>query len=254
MTLALDCANYTAIPTPQQLDCLKQAGYARAIVGCSYGVVAGMQLAAFYAAGFEVEAYAWVSFKDNWQSAIDQCLAVINARSSIRRLWLDCEEQPPEGVRTAEVVARIKACIAYIASKRPDLTVGIYTAKWWWMKVGNPIDFADRLLWTAGYTPDGEPPTTEPLLYGGWQRAEMWQYAGSVETCGLNIDRNVIMEEHMPLNDDDKQAIANIVKLEIAAERDERTQDSVNAAKLALELFRQELEAAGQLPPRGGGK
>jgi hypothetical protein len=156
-----------------------------------------MQLAAFYAAGFEIEAYAWVSFKDTWQTEIDHCLLTISPRSSIRRLWLDCEEDAP-GLSTAQIVGRIKSAIAYIASKRPDLQIGIYTARWWWMKIGNPTDFCGYPLWTAGYTSDGNPPSTDPLLYGGWQSAVMWQYAGSVETCGLNIDRSIILEEHMP--------------------------------------------------------
>lgn len=53
----------------------------------------------------------------------------------------------------------------------------------------------------------------------------------------------------MDFTDKNKQEIAEIVKWEIAAERNERTQDMVAAAKLALEQFRQELTASGQLPP-----
>lgn len=54
----------------------------------------------------------------------------------------------------------------------------------------------------------------------------------------------------MPLTKEDKADIGQIVKLEIALAREEHNRDCLATSKLALEQFRQELEAAGQLPPR----
>ena len=241
MRLALDCANFTPTPTPVQLQCLRDAGYERAVVGCSYGTVADMQLAAFYAFGFKTEAYAWVSFGASWQQPIDHALTVIAHRPYVTRLWLDVEEEIT-GMTSPQYEARIDAVIAYVQGKRPDLELGIYTGRWWWLKnLAGCTKYAVMPLFAAEYTADGAPPSGQPLLFGGWEKAELWQYAGSVETCGLNIDQSVILEENM--TDQDKTDVANIVQAEIKT----LVPDIV---KLYLELFRQELEKAGQLPPR----
>lgn len=245
MRLALDCSNFTAIPNPTQLACLKFAGYTRAVVGCSDGTVANMQLAAYYAAGFEVEAYCWVSYGSQWTAKIDHALNVLKTARGVRRMWLDIEsDEQISGIdpTVSQLEARIKAVKTYIQLARPDLELGIYTSRGFWLGHGNLLTFKDMPLFTAQYVVDATiPPTGQPLLYGGWTEAVMWQYAGSADTCGLNLDRSVILEESM--TDQDKTDVANIVKAEIVA----LTPDIV---KLALELFRQELEAAKQLPPR----
>lgn len=201
MRLALDLANFTPVPTPPQLQCLKDGGYTRAIVGCSYGTVADMQLAAFYAFGFEVEAYAWVAFGASWQKPLDHALTVISHRPYVRRLWLDVEEQVT-GMTSAQYEARIDAVIAYVRSKRPDLDMGIYTGRWWWLQnLPACTKYAGMPLFTAQYvTNPAVPPGGVPLLFGGWQEVAIWQYAGSVETCGLNIDRCVMLE---PVEEDE---------------------------------------------------
>jgi len=198
MRLALDCANYTAVPSPAQLDCLKTAGYARAIIGCSYGSVADMQLAAYYAAGFEVDAYAWVSFGASWSTPLDRALIVIARRPAVRRLWLDVEEEVA-GMSPPQYEARIQAAVAYVRDKRPDLTLGIYTGRWWWEKnLPRCTRYRDLPLFAAQYVSDpAAAPAGTPTMFGGWERAALWQYAGSTETCGLNIDRCVILEDAM---------------------------------------------------------
>lgn len=190
---AIDIANYTSVPTAAQCACLKSNGYGLAIVGCSYGTLAGPQLSAFVAGGIAVEAYAWVQFSPSWQGVLDRALAVIQ-NYPVKRLWLDCEGAI---INTGQTVARINAAIGYVQSKRPDLTLGIYTGGWWWKpNTADSQAFKHMPLWTADYVQDpGHDPTGTPKLYGGWTEAAIWQYAGTIDTCGLNTDRNVIMEE-----------------------------------------------------------
>ena len=194
--LAIDVANYTKIPVPNQCACLLQNDYTLAIVGVSYGVVAGPQIQAFLDGGLEVEAYGWVSFEATWQQPLDRALALIQ-NYPIKRFWLDCEG-PTHGASDGAVVARINAAVGYVQTKRPDLVVGIYTGCWWWNpNTGDSDAFKQLPLWIASYVTDAtNPPLDEtPPLCGGWTQAAVWQYAGTVQTCGLNTDRNIVFQQ-----------------------------------------------------------
>lgn len=196
MRLAVDWANYTPVPNALQLECLKENGYERVIVGVSYGVVAGLQLSACEQAGLAVEAFAFVDFDSHWTQPLDKALAVIAPHPKVRRLWLDCEG-PTLRIGPRAVVARIHEAIAYVRGKRPDLELGIYTGAWWWIpETADSRQFAHMPLWMANYVQNPAiPPNGQPGLCGGWQHANIWQYAGTIDTCGLNTDRNVILEE-----------------------------------------------------------
>lgn len=194
---AADFANYTPVPSPAQLARLKELGYTKIIVGCSYGSVARPQMQACLDAGFNVEAYAWVSFKNDWQVVLDRALAAV-AGLPVKRLWLDCEEEPMSGwdapsvaTQTA-VVARIDRAFKYVAAARPDLALGIYTGAWWWRPgTGDYTGFASYPLWSADY----RAPTGAPSLYGGWQSVAVWQFADKLAGSDLNADDNLILEE-----------------------------------------------------------
>jgi hypothetical protein len=190
MRKCLDVANYTPIPTAAEVACLVADGYERGIVGASYGSVARGQLEAFQDGGMEIEAYAWVSFADNWQHPLDHALAVIQGLP-VTRLWMDCEEDPG----AADVLTRIDDALAYVHNVRPDLEMGIYTGGWWWKpNAGNSTRYGAMPLWTADYLQPRDE-ADKPYLYGGWTEAAIWQTAGSVQLCGLNADDNVILEE-----------------------------------------------------------
>ncbi len=198
MDKAVDFANYTAIPTPEQVRCLLENGYTRAIVGVSYGFVARPQLEVCAKGGMDIEAYAWVRFSDLWRIPLDKALNVIGGLP-VKRLWLDCEENtqwPPD-----KVLDRIAEAEVYVRNQRIDLDVGIYTGAWWWKPHTNDSErFSALPLWFASYR---EPNIDyRQLLFGGWTEAAMWQYAGTVETCGLNTDRNVILEARVKYTDE----------------------------------------------------
>lgn len=194
MRKAIDIANWTLVPTRAQIDCWRNDGYERLIVGVSYGNLAPGQLAVAAAGGMEVEAYGWVSFGAGWAAPLDRALSII-APHPVKRLWLDCE-QATMGATPGQVVARIAAAIQYVRNRRPDLGIGIYTAAWWWVpNTNNAQDFRGIPLWTAEYVSNPlNPPNGIPRMFGGWASAAMWQYAGTIYTCGLNTDRNVILE------------------------------------------------------------
>lgn len=185
---ALDCANYSPIPTQDQLAEMKAQGYGLAIVGCSYGQVAHSQLLAFSGAGMAVEAYAWVSFGNDWQRLIDRALAAIKD-TPVRRFWLDCEEEP----KAANTTQRIREARDYAASLT-SLPLGIYTGGWWWVpNTGDWQGMNDLPLWTADYrTPDDK----GPKLYGGWTQAAIWQFADHVP-LDFNADDNIVLGGRM---------------------------------------------------------
>lgn len=199
---AIDCANYTTVPTPAQVACLVNQGYTKAIVGCSYGTVARAQLAAFSAGGMSIEAYCWVSFTNDWIAPLDKAIATIQG-TGVSRLWLDCEEDPGK----TPAIDRIQQAHLYVSS-RTELPLGIYTGGWWWTpNTGDSTFFSDLdfPLWSAEYVN-----APAPHLYGGWSEVAIWQTRGSVDLCGLNADDNVILEEE-GMTDEVKAAIAAIL-------------------------------------------
>lgn len=191
---AVDVANYTAVPTPAQVQCLIADGYTTAIVGCSYGQVARSQLMAFSDNGMKIEAYAWITHPLN-TLLLERALTVI-AGLPVTRLWLDAEADT-NGRTPAGVVADINGAVEYCQKVRPDLALGIYTGAWWWTpRTGNSQETWGLPLWLANYR-DTDNPLAESEIPGGWTREStaIWQYAGTIETCGLNTDRNLILEE-----------------------------------------------------------
>ncbi len=209
MTKCIDISNYsgnhpTGIPTPDDVRCLLADGWQTAIVGGSYGTIATAQLDACAAGGMDVEVYAFIEFRDGWEAAIDRALAALTGH--VRRLWLDCEESSPLG--PSGTAQRIHDAIAYVHAARPDLELGIYTGGWWWTPETNDShEFADMPLWTAEY----DSRIVSPTMYGGWTQAAIWQYQGSVDTCGLNADRNLILEGG-DVTQQDKDEIVQDVK------------------------------------------
>ena len=195
---AIDFANYTPIPTQDQVRCLLDQGYTTAIIGVSFGAVARAQLEACSRGGMDIEAFCWVRFNDAWRSPLDKALSTIRGLP-VKRMWLDCEDATtwPQSM----IESRILEAEAYVHNGRPDVTTeAIYTGGWWWnAHMPTSTRFKDWDLWTANYVRDPNvAPYGQPPLYGGWESAAIWQYAGTVQTCGLNTDRNVILEEHMP--------------------------------------------------------
>lgn len=191
----IDIANFTAVPTPEQLALMKSLGLTTLIVGASYGIVARNQIIAGQAAKLNTEAYAFIEFSDNWKAPLDRALNAI-AGLGIERLWLDLELQA-NGYTPDEICARIREATDYVESIAPSIQVGYYSAAWWWNANCAGIaadDVYARPLWFARY---GSPERGWENDFGGWTAEHViyHQYAGSVTYIGLNVDLNTILWE-----------------------------------------------------------
>lgn len=245
MNLAIDFANFTAVPTPANTADLMAGGFTRAIVGCSFGSVGAAQLAACLDGGMETEAFAWVTAHDHWQVPLDHALAAIDGLP-VRRLWLDYEE-------AALTEGRLREAVEYVAPLRPDLQLGIYTRANCWNVAG---DFTQYPLWCARYVSDPRP--GDLRLFGGWMSAAMWQYCGSTDACGFsNVDLSLILEEEDRMYTD--QQIDEKLIRAIAAARDAGEQASNMQVGSVLKTLGSlgdrltALEAKVAAPPLKGG-
>jgi hypothetical protein len=196
MFLGVDFANYTPVPSPAQVECWWRAGVRFAIVGCQRSDIALAQVRALQADGrIKVEAYQFYYWDGSEAARTAQALEVMGA-TGLTRLWIDVEwagaveaEPGPSMVLPAldRVVEQVEGA---------GFVAGIYTsARFWASMAGNSSHFAGLPLWHADYRsrfsveslPDFDRDFRE---YGGWSRPTAWQWAGSVDLCGLNVDMN----------------------------------------------------------------
>lgn len=173
--IAADCSNYARVPTQADIDALKALGVTRMIVGSSFSqrqpdgsyiYIAGDQMAAFEAAGFEVQEYMFVG----------------RVYPTHRVWWLDVElSETADDVRNA------------VRMYRPH---GIYTRRGIWNLLGVDLvsEFPGLKLWDANYGP--LPRTFIP--YGGWTKADMTQWHDTMDIgTGFNVDLNEYEEDAM---------------------------------------------------------
>lgn len=172
---AVDFANYSAIPTPDQVRCWIDQGYTKAIIGTSYPrdngpnanprytYIADQQIAVCEANGVDVEEYQFVG----------------RYRATPRRWWLDVELN--------ETVGDIRAAVLH------GKPYGIYTRKGIWDTFDWNIvaEFPDLKLWDASY---GNP-LADFRPYGGWTSRAMHQWHDSTTLCGINVDLNIVEQE-----------------------------------------------------------
>lgn len=76
------------------------------------------------------------------------------------------------------------------ACRNQGFEVGDYTGKWFWDLLGNPDWLSDLILWNANYHKRSDHIWFDDAPYGGWKRAAMEQFAGTVDFGG-NVDLNV---------------------------------------------------------------
>lgn len=192
MGIAIDCSNYS---TGFDAAALAQAGVKRAVVQVVNERVLTHreQIPALLAAGIETEAYVYQWFSSGPEfirQRLNWALDELSAFPDVRRVWLDCEQgeddTPPYGggMETAEMVR-----LAITIAGERGYEVGIYSAKWWFDRFLHEVtEFATLPLWAAQY--DGVQDTAI-VPFGGWDRAEMKQYAGVGELAGVGgIDFN----------------------------------------------------------------
>jgi hypothetical protein len=92
------------------------------------------------------------------------------------------------------VLPALEAIVASVEAA--SFEAGIYTsARYWPSMAGNSTAVARLPLWHADYRQRyaaASPPDFERDFapYGGWKRPLVWQWAGSTDLCGLNVDMN----------------------------------------------------------------
>jgi hypothetical protein len=227
---AIDVANFTAVPTDDQVRCLRDSGVTRAIVGASYGYVARGQWQAFAGGGLELEGYAWLTSQAWYDTTVGSALRQL-AGLPVQRWWLDCEEDM--GVLIVEAVReRIRHALSMFAATSPAARRGIYTTASWWQEQTNGWDivaeFPDVDLFEAHYVhADGDPcagvdaeraqiPAFVP--FGGWTSRAMVQWHPSTRVCpaddtGLNVDLDEIEED--PLSGPTKEEFGALFELTV---------------------------------------
>jgi hypothetical protein len=194
--IAVDLANYTAVPTPANLACLRARGVTGAIIGTrGNGIKFGLQAQAFLGAGFTVEAYVFLYAHEPGIAQANAAMVLCRPFAAIRRIWMDVESDPRHPDPPPSVW---RLCLrdARSALLLGGFSPGIYTSISKWTLTGNTAEHADLPLWEARWRyPSGDPRNlTEPPLpfvpFGGWTERAMVQYAGDVNVCTLNLDFN----------------------------------------------------------------
>lgn len=205
---AIDFSNWTSVPTPAQLDCLKSKGVRMAIIGTRGNPMPHFraQVIACKDAGLTVESYIYLYFAEDAQlQALDALKKM--AGLGIRRSWMDVEGIPQGPGKTIAALAEVERLL-----RQGGYDVGIYTSQSKWpLHTGNTTAFSKLALWDAHWRyPSGDsrgidqpPPAFVP--YGGWVSPTIVQYAGDVQYCGLNLDLNMVYVNVPPPPDFDEE-------------------------------------------------
>lgn len=186
MANAVDVSNYTKELTQSVLAKWQADGIQRVIVqavdpppGYPHGVTR-QQLQACLDAGMETEAYIYVWFGlANSVADLQRKLSLLEGYS-IKRLWLDVEDDSPPAQSPAQRVYELRQLLdvadAWAALHGLGRT-GIYTGSWYWSDyMGNTTEFSDRPLWAAQYD---HQQNLVVAPFGGWTSVVIKQYAGT---------------------------------------------------------------------------
>jgi GH25 family lysozyme M1 (1,4-beta-N-acetylmuramidase) len=127
--------------------------------------------------GCTVGGYLWVYSNVNAQQQVGDALSLAQEMGvTLPILWLDIETYQNSLPSVAQIQACVDACDA------AGMKCGIYTGKWVWDLLGNPIQFSHLPLWHAAYDNRHE---LIPVNYGGWTICQGHQYTSTP------IDQNV---------------------------------------------------------------
>jgi len=192
MISGVDISNWTAVPSQARLDCWWLAGVRFVIVGTQRQEPAASQLAALHADGrFQVELYFYPYYNPADRERVDRALAFAH-QYGLSRIWDDVEWNDDEGPRPGPEVVLPALRSRRIHIEAAGIGYGIYSGEPYWKTMaGNTSEFGEVPLWHAWYFNDGHVPDFSAYRpYGGWSRPLIWQYKGSTDLCGLNVDLN----------------------------------------------------------------
>ena len=158
------------------------------------------------------------------------------------------------------------------AAKATGKAVAVYSARWFWQKIGNPkwpwlLEYG---LWVADY--DNDPNVATSALFGPWAQATHKQYTNTTDVQGVQIDYNTfdldLWEDDMGMTPEEKQQLdnatndiktlsaqlADATKLAVQAAEDNNTQAQQIADATALAVNAQNQLNAHEASPHAGGE
>lgn len=195
---AIDFSNWTAIPTPIQLDCLRAKGVRKAIIGTRGNPHSKFQAQAraCLTAGFSVETYIYLYFAEDPIIQANDAIAKMQG-IPVKRVWMDVEGTPQGATKTINSLRAVETRL-----RQAGYQVGVYTSlSKWPAHTGNTTAFSHLPLWDAHWRfPSGSSagidlPPLAFIPYGGWKSCDIVQYVGDVIYCGLNLDLNIIFKD-----------------------------------------------------------
>lgn len=199
--MIIDLANYSDVPTADQVAGLRALGVVRAVVGSSYSTKSGNYVAPAQLAALETGGVLCGEYQ--FPDAL---------RGTAREWWLDCE--------TAQAT---QASVRSVCAGAHPPT-GIYSRKSWWDEnVGSwniKAEFPWLRLWDAAYVHGegrgvrceiaaaeaehvaqaiaNERSRIRPFArYAGFEWRDLVQWHGSVKLCGLNVDLSEEEDDEM---------------------------------------------------------
>jgi len=249
MQRALDVSNYSGVFAAEAVACWRSLGYSHVICGTQQAETTRAQLATTLAGGMSADAYVFLYWHLPPAAQVQAALAAI-AGFPVGRLWLDCEDAV-EGRAPEQVVGLIGEAVAACG----DLPCGVYTGRWWWLpSTGDSAAFSHLPLWHAEWTsgPDVLPSFDAFRLYGGWSRPAIWQFQGTTQLCGVDVDLN-LMEQPLPAplppSERDELEALRAERRFLRALLDGRYRFRPSSAPPAAELMRRQGEAFVPLEP-----
>ena len=104
------------------------------------------------------------------------------AEPSVRRIWLDIEDEDPSKYYDSDVSVNQAAIADMVhAAEVEGVYVGVYTTKTYWTNImGGVEDYAQYPLWYPRYDGENSMDFFEP--FAGWERVYIKQTAGDAGT------------------------------------------------------------------------
>lgn len=170
--LGVDISNYTAVPASEQIQCWRDKEIQVVCIGLQNGAIARAQKAA-------CQNFFWLEY---YLDIPGRDLTIPDVGSKV---WIDVE---PGCFET-----KIDVNNALQELLHRGLEPSIYGNETSIKAVlGEGHDWANYPLNYANYRNDALPPDFDLFKpFDGWTRPRAWQYAGSKDLCGLNVDFDV---------------------------------------------------------------
>ena len=211
VSLAFDISSWQRRPPLSWFQQMKAAGYDLCWIqlwgltpdGNGPNPHAEYQLAQAHAAGLRIGGYIVIygDTTDDTSILVQVALAAAGAeKEHLTFVALDVETAP---IR----IERLLNAYDNIGSQLPGVVRAMYTSRWKWTVAFGTAEWphaASTPLLEARYVYNsGSAPATPPdlewfwLPFGGWAERAMLQYAGTVPTFGVGVDRCVYKAERM---------------------------------------------------------